>query len=152
MLGSAIKAKAMTEETAKKVKALDRANKWAPAGKEAHDLALAVEKAALEGEVVPMTKENIETTIKGALKLFLDGDIKSKDIIQKMKLAGLDMNNLRRSLVEQTVARAIPKIINEGDIERLQQIAQMAGESPDNEIPEGAKRITRERVVIELDD
>lgn len=151
-MGSAIKAKAMTEETAKKVKALDRANKWAPAGKEAHDLALAVEKAALEGEVVPMTKENIETTIKGALKLFLDGDIKSKDIIQKMKLAGLDMNNLRRSLVEQTVARAIPKIINEGDIERLQQIAQMAGESPDNEIPEGAKRITRERVVIELDD
>ena len=142
----------MTEETAKKVKALDRANKWAPAGKEAHDLALAVEKATLEGEIVPMTKENIETTIKGALKLFLDGDIKSKDIIQKMKLAGLDMNNLRRSLVEQTVARAIPKIINEGDIERLQQIAQMAGESPDNEIPEGAKRITRERVVIELDD
>lgn len=142
----------MTEETAKKVKALDRANKWAPAGKEAHDLALAVEKAALEGEIVPMTKENIETTIKGALKLFLDGDIKSKDIIQKMKLAGLDMNNLRRSLVEQTVARAIPKIINEGDIERLQQIAQMAGESPENDIPDGAKRITRERVVIELDD
>lgn len=142
----------MTEETAKKVKALDRANKWAPAGKAAHDLALATEKAALEGEVVPMTKENIETTIKGALKLFLDGNIQSKDIIQKMKLAGLDMNNLRRSLVEQTVARAIPKIINEGDIERLQQIAQMAGESPDNEIPGGAKRITRERVVIELDD
>jgi len=151
-MGSAIKAKAMTEETAKKVKALDRANKWAPAGKEAHDLALAVEKAALEGEIVPMTKENIETTIKGALKLFLDGDIKSQDIIKKMKLAGLDMNNLRRTLVEQTVARAIPKIINQGDIERLQQIAQMAGESPDNEIPDGAKRITRERVVIELDD
>jgi hypothetical protein len=142
----------MTEETAKKVKALDRANKWAAAGKEAHDLALSVEKAALEGEIVPITKENLETTIKGALKLFLDGNIQSKDIIQKMKLAGLDMNNLRRSLVEQTVARAIPKIINEGDIERLQQIAQMAGESPDTEIPDGAKRITRERVVIELDD
>lgn len=142
----------MTEETAKKVKALDRANKWAPAGKAAHDLALATEKAALEGEVIPPTPENIEITIKGALKMFLDGKIQSRAIAQKIAAAGLDMNNLRKSLVEETMARAIPKIINEGDIERLQQIAQMAGETPETDIPGGAKRITRERVVIELDD
>ena len=142
----------MTKETEKKLKALDRANKWAPAGKEAHDLALATEKAALEGEIVPATPKNIETTIKGAIKLFLDGDIKSQKIIEKMKLAGLDMNNLRRSIVEETIARAIPKIINEGDLDRLTQLGQLAGENPASDIPDGAKRIPRERVVIELDD
>lgn len=141
----------MTEETKKKLKALDRANKWAPAGKEAHDLALATEKAALEGEIVPATPKNIETTIKGAIKLFLDGDIKSKKIIEKMQNAGLDMNNIRRSIVEETIARAIPKIINEGDLDKLTQLAQMAGEKPDVDIPDGAKKITRERVVIEID-
>lgn len=141
----------MTKETEKKLKALDRANKWAPAGKEAHDLALATEKAALEGEIVPATPKNIETTIKGAIKLFLDGDIKSQKIIEKMKLAGLDMNNLRRSIVEETIARAIPKIINEGDLDRLTQLGQMAGENPNNEIPDGAKKITRERVTIEIE-
>lgn len=141
----------MKEETAKKLKALDRANKWAPAGKEAHDLALATEKAALEGEIVPVTQKNLEITIRGALKLFLDGNIKSQKIIEKMKLAGLDMNNLRRSLVEETVSRAIPQIVNSGDVERLMQLAQMAGETPENDIPDGAKKITRERVVIEID-
>lgn len=142
----------MTEETKKKLKALDRANKWAPAGKEAHDLALATEKAALEGEIVPATPKNIETTIKGAIKLFLDGDIKSKKIIEKMQNAGLDMNNIRRSIVEETIARAIPKIINEGDLDKLTQLAQMAGEKPDVDIPDGAKRIVRERIVVELPD
>jgi hypothetical protein len=142
----------MTEDTAKKLKALDRANKWASAGKEAHDLALSVEKAALEGEIVPMTKENLEITIKGALKLFLDGDISSRKVINNMQKAGLDMKKLRRSLVEETMANALPKIIADGDIERLSQLAEMAGESPKTEIPDGAKRIMRERVIIELDD
>ena len=141
----------MSPETAKKVKALDRANKWAGAGKQAHDLALATEKAVLEGEIIPPTKENIETTIRGAMKLFLDGNISPK-IVKKIQEEGLDMNNLRRSLVEETLARAIPKIINEGDIERLTALAAMAGESTQSDIPDGAKRITRERVVIELDD
>lgn len=141
----------MTKETEKKLKALDRANKWAGAGKEAHDLALATEKAALEGEIVPATPKNIETTIKGAIKLFLDGDIKSQKIIEKMKTAGLDMNNLRRSIVEETIPRAIQKIINEGDLDKLTQLAQMAGENPNSEIPDGAKRITRERVTIEIE-
>ena len=141
----------MTEDTKKKLKALDRANKWAGAGKEAHDLALATEKAALEGEIVPATPKNIETTIKGAIKLFLDGDIKSQKIIEKMQRAGLDMNNLRRSLVEETISRAIPQIVNSDDIERLTQLAQLAGENPATEIPDGAKRITRERVTIEIE-
>lgn len=141
----------MTEDTKKKLKALDRANKWAGAGKEAHDLALATEKAALEGEIVPATPKNIETTIKGAIKLFLDGDIKSQKIIEKMQNAGLDMNNLRRSLVEETISRAIPQIVNSGDIERLTQLAQLAGENPATEIPDGAKKITRERVIIEVE-
>lgn len=141
----------MTEDTQKKLKALDKANKWVRAGKEAHDLALATEKAALEGEIVPATPKNIETTIKGAIKLFLDGDIKNKEIIKKMQATGLDMNNIRRSIVEKTVANAIPQIIDEGNLDKLTQLAQMAGEKPDTDIPDGAKRITRERVVIEIE-
>ena len=69
-----------------------------------------------------------------------------------MKLAGLDMNNLRRSIVEETIARAIPKIINEGDLDRLTQLGQLAGENPNSDIPDGAKKITRERVTIEIGD
>lgn len=65
--------------------------------------------------------------------------------------AGLDMNNIRRSIVEETIARAIPKIINEGDLDKLTQLAQMAGEKPDVDIPDGAKRITRERITVEID-
>lgn len=141
----------MKEETAKKLKAIDRANKWAPAGKKALDLALATEKAALEGEIVPVTKENLETTIKGAMKLFLDGDIKSRQVIETMLKYGLDMKNLRKSIVEQTMANAIPRIIGEGDIERLTALAQMAGEQPELEVPEGTKKITRERITIEVE-
>ena len=142
----------MTEETKKKLKALDRANKWAAAGRDAHQLALATEKAALEGEIVPATPQTIETTIKGAAKMFLDGLIASPQVKKMLQGRGLDMNNLRRSIVEPTMANAIIQIMDEGNIERLQQIAEMAGESVKNDIPDGAKRITRERVVIELED
>ena len=61
------------------------------------------------------------------------------------------MNNIRRSIVEQTIARAIPKIVNEGDLDKLTQLAQMAGENPNSDIPDGAKRITRERITIEVE-
>lgn len=142
----------MSPETKKKLKALDKANQWAPAGHKAHQLALATEKAALEGEIVPVTKENLEITIKGALKLFLDGNIQSRRIIEEMKNAGLDMKNLRKSIVEETMANALPRIIGEGDIERLAQLAQMAGETPEQEILDSAKTITRERIIIELPD
>lgn len=142
----------MTEDTKKKLKALDRANKWAPAGKKAHDLALATEKAALEGEIVPATPENIATTIQGAMKLFLDGNISNPQVRKQLQSRGLNMNNLRRSIVEPTAANAILQIIDEGNVERLDQIAKMAGEKPDVDIPDGAKRITRERIVIELDE
>jgi len=141
----------MTEETKKKLKALDRANKWAPAGKKAHDLALATEKAALEGEIIPPTPENIEVTIKGAMKMFLDGNISSKRVADKLRQDGLDMNNLRKSLVEETMANAIPRIIAEGDIERLNALSEVAGETPKLDVPDGAKKITRERVIIEIE-
>lgn len=141
----------MTEETKKKLKALDRANKWAPAGKAAHDLAVATEKAALEGELIPPTPENIEITIKGAMKMFLDGNISSKRVADKLRQGGLDMNNLRKSLVEETMANAIPRIIAEGDIERLNALSEVAGETPKLDVPDGAKKITRERVIIEIE-
>lgn len=141
----------MKEETAKKLKALDRANKWVSAGKKAHDLALATEKAALEGEIIPATPENIVTTIQGAMKLFLDGNISNPHVKKVLQERGLDMNNLRRAIVEPTVANAVLQIIDEGNIERLDQIAKMAGEKPDVDIPDGAKKITRERVIVEIE-
>lgn len=141
----------MTEDTAKKMKALERANKWAAAGKEAHDLALITEKAAIEGEIVPVTPENLAITFKGAIKLFLDGNIKSQNIVKKMQASGLDMNNLRRAIVEETMERAITKIINDGDLDKLSQLAEMAGEKPEMDI-QGAKKIVRERVEITIDD
>lgn len=136
----------------KKHKAAKEVTKWAGADAEAFKLAQQVAAEPITGEIVEPTQKNINITIRGALKMFLDGNITSKKIQEQIKNSGLDMNDLRKSIVEQTVARALPKIINNGDIERLTQIAELAGEKPENDLPAGAKRITRERVVIEMDD
>ena len=124
-------------------KAAKRAADWAGAGDKAHALALTVEKAALEGEIVPMTKENLRTTIRGALKLFFDGNIADRNIAALMQKTGLDMTNLRRSLVEQTIARAVPKIVNTGDIERLLQLGALIGESSEKD----TTTVTREELL-----
>lgn len=124
-------------------KAAKRAADWAGAGDKAHALALTVEKAALEGEIVPMTKDNLRTTIRGALKLFFDGNIADKNIAALMQKTGLDMTNLRRSLVEQTIARAVPKIVNSGDIERLLQLGALIGESSEKD----TTTVTREELL-----
>lgn len=124
-------------------KAAKRAAQWTGAGDKAHALALTVEKAALDGEIVPMTKDNIRTTIRGALKLFFDGNIADKNIAALMQKTGLDMTNLRRSLVEQTIARAVPKIVNTGDIERLLQLGALIGESSEKD----TTTVTREELL-----
>lgn len=124
-------------------KAAKRAAQWAGAGEKAHALALRTEKAALEGEIVPMTKDNLRTTIRGALKLFFDGNIADKTIATLMQKTGLDMENLRRSLVEQTISRAIPKIVNSGDIERLLQLGALIGESSEKD----TTTVTREELL-----
>ena len=124
-------------------KAAKRAAQWAGAGEKAHALALLTEKAALEGEIVPMTKDNLRTTIRGALKLFFDGNIADKNIAALMQKTGLDMENLRRSLVEQTISRAIPKIVNSGDIERLLQLGALIGESSEKD----TTTVTREELL-----
>lgn len=131
-----------------KEKAVENTLKWAGAGDKAFELAAQTEKAKLEGKPIPVTPEAIATTIKGAMKMFLDGNIADNKIKTILSANGLDMNNLRKSIVEQTMARALPKIINSGDIERLAQIADVAGEEP--LIPKATK-ITRERVIIEVD-
>ena len=133
----------MQKTTKDKEKAAQRAAQWAGAGEKAHALALRVEKAGLEGEIVPMTKDNIRTTIRGALKLFFDGNIADKTISNNMVKAGLDMENLRRSLVEQTISRAIPKIVNSGDIERLLQLGALIGESSQKD----TTTVTREELL-----
>lgn len=124
-------------------KAAKRAAQWAGAGEKAHALALRTEKAALEGEIVPMTKDNLRTTIRGALKLFFDGNIADRNIAALMQKTGLDMTNLRRSLVEQTISRAIPKIVNSGDIERLLQLGALIGESSEKD----TTTVTREELL-----
>lgn len=124
-------------------KAAKRAAQWTGAGDKAHALALTVEKAALDGEIVPMSKDNIRTTIRGALKLFFDGNIADKNIAALMQKTGLDMTNLRRSLVEQTIARAVPKIVNTGDIERLLQLGALIGESSEKD----TTTVTREELL-----
>lgn len=124
-------------------KAAERAAQWAGAGDKAHALALQVEKAALDGEIVPVTRDNLRTTIRGALKLFFDGNIADKNIAAMMQKTGLDMTNLRRSLVEQTIARAVPKIVNSGDIERLLQLGALIGESSQKD----TATVTREELL-----
>lgn len=139
-------------ELEKKHKAAKEATKWAGTDDKTFKLAQQVAAEPITGEIVPPTPKNVEMTIRGAIKLFLDGNITNKKIQDQIKNSGLDMNDLRKSIVEQTVARALPKIINTGDIERLTAIADLAGEKPETDIPNGAKRMIRERVEIILDD
>lgn len=116
-------------EIPEKEKAIKQAEKWAGAGKDAFDLACQTAKHNVDGSPLPpATPKNIATTVRAAMKLFLDGQILSKDIKEKLQNAGLDMDNLRQSLVENTVARAINDIINKGDYEALAKLGALAGE------------------------
>lgn len=132
-----------------KVNAVNRATKWAGAGKKAFELAKASEKAKLDGNPLPATPQNIATTISGAMKLFLDGKIVDKKLRETLS-KNLDMENLRTSIVEQTMSRAIATIINTGDVERLAALGKLAGEETIT-IPQNATKIVQERVTIEID-
>lgn len=132
-----------------KEQASKRIASWASAGEDAFKLAQQVEVAKMNGEVVPATPKNLEITIRGSIKQFFDGDI-SPSLKRKLERDGLDMNRIRQQITEETMVAAIQRIIAEGDIERLVSIADLAGEKPDD-LPQNAKRITRERVVIEVE-
>lgn len=144
----------MAEQTnlEKKKQAVKRISKWAGAGEDAYKLVQKVESAKLNGEIIEPTPKDTKILVRGALKMFLDGDITTPGLKKALAQRGLDPENIRKSLVEMTMVNAIPTIVGSGDIERLVAIADLAGEKPEEDIPQGAKRITRERVVIEMDD
>lgn len=132
-------------------KAIKNIESWASAGKDAYKLAQQVETAKLKGETVPATKQNLEITIRGAIKQFFDGEM-SPALKKKLEKDGLDMNRIRKTIVEETLMNAIPRIIAEGDIERLTAIADLSGEKPEQDIPQNAKKLIRERVEIIIQD
>lgn len=134
-----------------KKKAAEEAAKWAGGGLEAARLACKIAAAPLTGEIVQPTIENLKTTVRGAMKLFLDGNISDKKIVKQMQEFGLDMNDLRKSIVEKTMAQATRNMIAEGDIERLNAIGELA-DGKQEDIPSNAKRMIRERVEIILED
>jgi hypothetical protein len=124
---------------------------WASAGEDAYKLAQQVEAAKLNGEIVPVTKKNLDITIRGAIKQFFDGDI-SPALKKKLEKDGLDMNRIREQITEETLVTALQRITAEGDIERLVAIGDLCGEKPVEEETANAKRMIRERVEIILED
>jgi len=131
-------------------KAVKTIQKWAGAGKDAYRTVQKIESAKLHGEVVELTKKEKTALVSGAVKLFLDGDVSAKTR-KLLSDNGLDPDNLRKSIVEATMPQTLAKIITEGDIERLVALGQLAGEKPESDLPVGAKKITRERVTIEIE-
>lgn len=132
-------------------KAVKSVQKWAGAGKDAYRAVQKIESAKLHGEVAELTNKEKTALVSGALKLFLDGDMSAKS--KKFLLDhGLDPTDLRKSIVEATMPQTLAKIVSEGDIERLVALGQLAGEKPEIDVPQGAKRIMRERIIVELDD
>lgn len=109
-------------------KAADKAEKWAAGGKDALNLATKVQAAAMVGETVPATPKNVKTTVQAAIKMFLDGAIDNPAVKAALSDYGLNMDNIRKSLTEQVLARAIPNMIAEGDISALVALAKAAGE------------------------
>lgn len=118
----------MDEKKAKYEKAAERAEEWAGAGNKALALAQDAAYAEMHGEEIPATPQNVATTIQGAIRLFLNGEIKDTRIRAVMENAGLNMNSLRTDIVEQVMARALPRMIENGEIERLLAIAKAIGE------------------------
>ena len=140
------------EKTSLKEKeAIKNITSWASAGKDAYKLAQQVEAAKVNGEIVPVTKKNLDITIRVAIKQFFNGDI-SPALKKKLEKDGLDMNRIREQITEETLVTALQRITAEGDIERLVAIGDLAGEKPAEEVPANAKRMIRERVEIILDD
>ena len=133
-------------------KAVKNVQKWAGAGKDAYRAVQKIESAKLHGEVAELTNKEKTALVSGALKLFLDGDMSPKS--KKFLLDhGLDPTDLRKSIVEATMPQTIANIVNEGDIERLIALGQLAGEpKTEPDVPQNAKRIVRERVEIIIDD
>lgn len=132
-------------------KAVRNVQKWAGAGEDAYRTVQKIESAKLHNEPVELTQKEKSSLVSGAVKLFLDGDVSSKTR-KLLSDNGLDPNDLRKSIVEATMPQTLARIISEGDIERLVALGQLAGEKPETEIPQGAKRLIRERVEIILDD
>lgn len=120
-----------------KNKAINDAIKWGVAGgPKALDLALESKTAEMYGTPPPpATPENIKTTISTAIKLVLDGKIKSPRLKQTLAEQGLNVEDIRTSIVEETLASAIPEIIGKGDVDKLNRIAQMIGESAQGNTP-----------------
>lgn len=135
-------------------KAVRTVQKWAGAGDEAYRTVQKIESAKLHGEPVELTKKEKQSLFTGALKMWLDGDI-SKKGKQALLDEGLllDPNNLRKEIIEAIMPIALRKKISEGDIEGVIALGQLAGEpKAEQEIPQGAKKITRERIEIVIDD
>lgn len=134
-------------------KAVKNVQKWAGAGEDAYRVVQKIESAKLHGETVELSKKETNALFTGALKMYLDGDI-SKKGKQALLDAGLllDPNNLRKEIIEATMPVALRKKISEGDIEGVIALGNLAGEKPEQEIPQNAKRIVRERVEIVIDD
>lgn len=130
--------------------AVNRIAKWAN-DEEAFQTVAKIESAKLHGEVYQPTAKDIKVLTRSVLRSFLDGNC-SKKMKNALVGIGLDPENLRQSLIEETLANALPQIIGQGDIERLMNLATLAGEKPDDDIPQNAKRITRERIEIVLED
>ena len=132
-------------------KAVKNVQKWAGAGEEAYRTVQKIEAAKLNGEPVELTNKEKQSLVSGALRMYLDGDIsvRGKKILQDNNI---DPEFLRRDVIEATMPQTLARIISEGDIERFVALGQLAGEKPEVEVPQGAKRIMRERVIIDLED
>lgn len=132
-------------------KAVRNVQKWAGAGEDAYRTVQKIESAKLHGEVVELTNKEKQALVSGAVRMWLNGEITQRG--KKVLLDNnIDPENLRRDIVEATMPQTIAHIIAEGDIERFVALGQLAGEKPEQDIPQGAKRILRERVEIILDD
>lgn len=134
-------------------KAVKRITSWAGAGEDAYKVVQKIEAGRLNGEPYEPTQKETTALLSGALKMWFDGNITKKGK-QALLDAGLnlDVQNLRKEVIEAVMPIALQKKIVTGDIESIMALGQLMGEKPEQEIPNNAKRITRERVVIELDD
>ena len=134
------------------MKAVRAVQKWAGAGDEAYRTVQKIESAKLHGEPVVLSNKEKQALVSGAVRMWLNGEITPRG--KKVLLDNnIDPENLRRDIVEAAMPQAIAKIIADGDIERFIALGQLAGEpKAEQEIPQGAKRIMRERVIIEIGD
>lgn len=98
-----------------------------------------------------ITPHICEISFRAAANLFLNGKVRSRKVRQMLEDMGLDVTDLRHSILEATLANAIPRIIQTGDLDALARLSKLAGETTLPDQPQTQPQVVKYITVAEAE-